>query len=265
MKTKIERGNPHLTGVGVVTAVERPTPKLARITFEGPGVAGFPDEEAGEIITLIWPAEGRDEIVLPGDNWRFPPGTPQQHWRNFTIRDYDPDAPAMVVDFVLHGRHGIASSWALDAQPGDVLGFAGPRLHYVTEPDRDWTLLAGDETALPSIAATLERMEPGHRVFALVEIAGPEERQEIETHADATITWVQRDGAPHVSRELERAVRALDLPGGHGKVWVAGESAVVRGLREHLRDERGLKIGPMQAIGYWKHRETPDDVDDDID
>jgi len=48
-------------------------------------------------------------------------------------------------------------------------------------------------------------------------------------------------------------------------VWVAGESAVVRGLREHLRDERGLPIGPMQAIGYWKHRETPDDVDDDLE
>jgi len=55
------------------------------------------------------------------------------------------------------------------------------------------------------------------------------------------------------------------MPGREGKVWVAGESAVVRGLREHLRDERGLPIGPMQAIGYWKHRETPDDVDDDLE
>jgi NADPH-dependent ferric siderophore reductase len=39
----------------------------------------------------------------------------------------------------------------------------------------------------------------------------------------------------------------------------------VRELREHLRDERALPIGPMQAIGYWKHRETPADVERDLE
>ena len=53
------------------------------------------------------------------------------------------------------------------------------------------------------------------------------------------------------------------MPSGTPKVWCAGESLVVRGLREHLRGERGFAIGPLQAIGYWKHRDTPDDVDSD--
>jgi NADPH-dependent ferric siderophore reductase len=264
-RVAIERGAPHLTGVAVVGAVELLTPRLARITFEGPELAGFPDEEPGEIITLIWPADGRDEVVLPGAGWRYPPGAPDQHWRNYTIRDYDRERPAMVVDFVLHGDHGRASAWAARARAGDRVGFAGPRVHYTTDADAPWTLLAGDETALPSIAATLERMPDGHRVFALVEIDHRDDRQEIETRAEATIVWIERKRPPHASRALERAVRALALPDGPGKVWVAGESAMVRGLREHLRGERGVPIGPMQAIGYWKHRETRDDVDDDLE
>jgi NADPH-dependent ferric siderophore reductase len=212
----------------------------------------------------MWPAPGHDEVVLPGDGWRFPRGTPDQHERNFTIRSYDADRAAVVVDFVLHGTHGRASAWALRARRGDRLWFAGPRVHYVSDRTAAWTLLAGDETALPSIAATLERAPAGHRIFALIEVAGAADRQEIATSADATVTWIERGHRlPHRSRELEQAVRALSLPAGPGKVWVAGESGVVRGLRTHLRDERGLAIGPRQAIGYWKHRETPDDADRD--
>jgi NADPH-dependent ferric siderophore reductase len=260
-----DRGVPHATGVMTVAAVDRLSPRLARITFEGPDLAGFPDEEPGEIITLMWPAEGHDEVVLPGEGWRCPPGTPDQHERNFTIRAYDPAGPAIVVDFVLHGDIGRASAWASRARPGDPLWFAGPRVHYVSDPAARWTLLAGDETALPSIAATLERLPAGHRTFALVEVHDAGDHQAIDTRADLAIAWIERNGEPrHRSRVLEQAVRALDLPQEPGKVWVAGEAGVVRGIREHLRDERGLPIGPLQAIGYWKHRETPDDVEQDL-
>jgi NADPH-dependent ferric siderophore reductase len=259
----LTRPFPYATGLAEVRAVQRLTPRMARIAFGGDALAGFPDEEPGEIITFIWPAAGAEEIVLPERGWRFPPGTPEQHARNYTVRAYDPAGPSLVVDFVLHGDHGQATRWATSAAPGDVLGFAGPRVHWTTDRAATWTLLAGDETALPAIAATLERLPAGHPAFAFVEIAGAAERLDLRTEADLRLTWLHRDGdEAGRSRRLEAAIRAAELPGnGRPKVWVAGESLAVRGIREHVRDERGLPIGPMQAIGYWKHRETPEDVE----
>src|SRR4051794_22049745 len=96
------------TGIATVGAVTRITPRMARITLTGAGLAGFPDEHPGEILTLIWPADGHDAPTLPLDGWRFPPGTPEQHARNYTIRAYDPDGPALTIDVVLHGDHGTA-------------------------------------------------------------------------------------------------------------------------------------------------------------
>ncbi len=259
----VARPFPLRTGIATVTAVRRLTPRMARITLGGDAVAGFPDEEPGEILTLIWPADGAQEVVLPADGWRFPPGTPEQHARNYTVRRYDAGAPSVTVDVVLHGDRAIASRWGGSVKPGDTIGVAGPRVHFTTDPDADFTLLAGDETTLPSIAATLERLPSGHRALAFVEVADADERQALEPACDAEVVWVHRDGDP-AGRcpKLLDALRAATLPPGRAKVWVAGESLAVRALREHLRDERGLPIGPMQAIGYWKHRDTPEDLDD---
>jgi NADPH-dependent ferric siderophore reductase len=254
---------PLRTGIAAVTAVRRITPRMARIVLTGDALAGLPDEQPGEILTLIWPAPGHAEPVLPLDGWRFPPGAPEQHARNYTIRAYDPAGPSVTIDVVLHGDHGTASRWAAAAAPGDAIGIAGPRVHFVADAEADYTLLVGDETALPSIAATLERLSPGHTARAFVEVADAAERQPLAAACDAHVTWVHRDGAPAGrSGRLLDTVRAAVLPGrgAVAKVWVAGESLAVRALREHLRDERGLAIGPMQAIGYWKHRDTPDDV-----
>ncbi|MDO9410366.1 siderophore-interacting protein [Patulibacter sp.] len=260
-----ERPSPLTTGHATVLRARRLTPGVQRIVFSGADLARLPDEEPGEIITLIWPADDAERPVLPTEGWRYAPGTPDQHWRNYTVRDYvpdGPDGPLLTVDFVLHGDHGRCSRWATHARPGMVLGFAGPRIHFYAESDADWTLLVGDETGLPSIAATLERLPAGHPTLVFVEIADAAERQELSSEADLVLEWVTRDGeSAGRSRCLEEAVRAASLPQGTPKVWVAGESLAVRGIREHLKHDRGLPIGPSQAIGYWKHRLTPDDVE----
>ena len=233
---------------------------MARITLGGDAVAGFPDEQPGEILTLIWPAEGATSRSCRSTAGASRPTRPSQHARNYTIRRYDPTGAEVAIDVVLHGDGAHASRWAGSVSPGDRSAIAGPRLHFVPDPDADYTLLAGDETALPSIAATLERLPAGHRAHRLhrgrrrgrAPGAGAAPRGEVEVE----VNWIHRDGAP-AGRcpKLLEALRAATLPYGRAKVWVAGESLAVRALREHLRDERGLQIGPMQAIGYWKHRD----------
>lgn len=118
-----------------MAAVARPRERLARVSFTGPGLADLPDEEPGDVLTLIWP---------------------DGHARNFTIRAYDRARATVEVDFILHGDAGTASAWACRARVGQKLWFYGPRVHFVEDPEADWTLLAGDETA-----AAVDRRDPG--------------------------------------------------------------------------------------------------------
>ena len=74
-----------------------------------------------------------------------------------------------MLDFVLHG-HGVASGWALRAQPGDALVVAGPRGSYQVADDYDAYVLIGDETALPAIARRLAELPEHAQAEVLIEI-----------------------------------------------------------------------------------------------
>jgi NADPH-dependent ferric siderophore reductase len=229
-----ERPFPLHTGVATVTAVEQVTPAMRRFVLQHPAFAEPGIEQPGEIITLGWPVNG-EPLVLPQVGWRFPGGRTQQHWRNYTVRSFDPPSATIAVDFFLHADAGRAAAWGERAGVGDAVGFAGPRTHWVPEPEARWTLLVADETGLPALLAILETLE--HRCIAVAEVAGPQERQGAEVH------WVPRGG-------LRRAVRALELPDGHGQAWGGGEARVMRDIRRHLQAHRPDLA--MRLLGYWK-------------
>ena len=260
----LARPFPLVAGVATVTARRLVTPRMARFTLSAPAFADLGVERPGEILTLGWCDEG-DELALPQTGWRFPDGRPEQHWRNFTVRTYRPEAAEVDVDFFLHGDVGRASAWAARARPGDPVGYAGPRLHFVPEPAAAWTLLAADETGLPALLAILETLPAGHRTIAIAEIHDDAERQPVETAADVDLRWVTRDGrAPGTTTAIADAVAALELPDGPVQLWGGGEALAMRAVRETVRDA-GAEIVAKDVIGYWKHRTTPDwdDIDDD--
>jgi NADPH-dependent ferric siderophore reductase len=226
-----------------VVAAASVTPLMRRITLAAADFGdGFGVEEPGEILTLGWPDEGA-ELVLPKLGWRFPRGRREQHWRNFTVRAHRPGRQEVDVDFFLHDHPGRASAWAAAAQPGDRVGYAGPRTHWQANGGCDWSLLVADETGLPALLAILETLPPGHRAFAVAEIGGDAERQAPSTRADVDLRWITRRG------ELRDAVRELDLPLGRGTAWGGGESQAMRAVREELRGRRNLE--KLQLLGYW--------------
>jgi NADPH-dependent ferric siderophore reductase len=259
---RLRRPFPLSTGVAVVQRVRPLTPHMARITLGGPDVRGSGVEEPGEIITLLWPAPGMP-LVLPRSGWSFPPGVADaQHARNYTVRRCDADRDEIDVDFVLHGDGGRASRWAVRAQVGDRIGFAGPRTHWTGDGDAGWTLLVADETGLPALAAILETLPDGHPTVALIEIADAGERQPLPTRAQLTLHWLLREGdAVGTHPRLADAVGALDLPpdaATTGRVWGAGEAGSMRLVRDHVRGVRGLPAESVSVLGYWKHRRTPE-------
>src|SRR6266536_6705061 len=181
--------------VARVSRVEQLTPHMTRVVLGGDGLAGF---SAGEFtdhyVKLQFPVEGVT-YPEPFDLQRIRAELPPEQWprmRTYTVRRWDAAARELTVDVVLHGDEGVAGPWAMRAQPGDDVHFMGPGGGYAPSADADWHLLAGDESAVPAIAASLERLPTGAVAHVFIEVTGPDDELKLETPAEATVTWLHR-------------------------------------------------------------------------
>ncbi|MFF3546589.1 siderophore-interacting protein [Streptomyces platensis] len=237
-----------------VRRTERLTPHMVRVVLGGEGLAEFAaGEYSDHYVKLVFPRPGV-AYPEPFDIAQIREEFPRDQWpstRTYTVRAWDAVTRDLTVDFVVHGDEGLAGPWAAAAQPGDEIFLLGPGGAYVPEAAADWHLLAGDESALPAIAASLARIPAGVPVHAFIEVAGPEERQELDGPAGVEISWLYRGGAP-VGRELVAAVRALDFPSGRVQAFVHGEAGFVKELRRLLRVEREIPREALSISGYWR-------------
>jgi NADPH-dependent ferric siderophore reductase len=236
---------------------------MRRITFAGPDLAGCASAGHDQRIKLFFPLAGQTEPVVPeGPDWwtefRAMPDDVRPPIRTFTIRalrDGELD-----VDFVLHGDTGPASTWAGRAAPGDRVAILGPdRRHtpilgyeYRPGAGTDWTLLAGDETALPAITAILAALPAGRRTHVFLEVESAREMRPLDCAADVRVTWLSRGGRPATGGGLLRAaIAGSAFPDGRPYAWLAGESSAVTDLRRHLVRDRGIDKEDVYFSGYW--------------
>src|SRR3954469_25897193 len=98
--------------------------------------------------------------------------------RTYTVRRVDRASGELAIDFVVHGDEGLAGPWAAAAKPGDSLIFTGPGGGYNPDPAADWYLLAGDEAALPAVAAVIEALPEHARGVAFLEVDSDADVQE---------------------------------------------------------------------------------------
>ncbi len=233
---------------------ERVTPHMIRVVLAVDPAAPM---EAGAFtdhyVKLIFPPAGVT-YPEPLDLEAVRRDLPREQWpttRTYTVRAWDAASREMAVDFVHHGEEGLAGPWAARVRPGDVIHFNGPGGGYAPDPEADWHLLAGDESALPAIAAAVERLPAGAPAKVVVEVAGAEEEQKLESAGDVELVWVHRGGR-EVGAGLVAAVTALDFPAGRVHAFVHGEAHAVKELRRHLRLERGVPLDRLSISGYWR-------------
>jgi NADPH-dependent ferric siderophore reductase len=240
--------------IGEVVRVEQLTPHMVRIVVGGAGLAGLPaGEHTDHYVKILFPRPGvayPEPFDLAAIRETLPRDQ-QPLVRTYTVRRWRPEVPELWLDFVVHGDEGIAGPWAAAARVGDPVRFMGPGGGYSPDPAADWHLLAGDESALPAIAAALERMPAGATVRAFIEVEDAAEEQKLETSADAEITWLHRGSRP-VGEALVEAVRGLSFPAGQVHAFVHGEATFVKELRALLRVERGLPMSQLSISGYWR-------------
>ncbi|MFG3283630.1 siderophore-interacting protein [Streptomyces sp. NPDC048111] len=237
-----------------VVRTERLTPHMVRVVLGGGSLAGLDiGEYTDHYVKLLFPAPGVS-YPEPFDMERIRAEFPREQWpstRAYTVRAWDAERAELSVDFVVHGDEGLAGPWATRVQAGETVRFLGPGGGYAPDAAAGWHLLAGDESALPAIAAAMERMPAGAVVHAFVEVAGPEEEQKISTPDGGTVTWLHRGDAP-VGSQLVAAVKELEFPVGDVQAFVHGEAGFVKELRALLRVERQVPRERLSISGYWR-------------
>lgn len=241
------------------------TPGMRRVTLGGPELAaftagngypvadfrsdGFDDEfkillKHPEVERAIGPTQNDGILDWPRD--------PLMVLRTYTVRRWDPEAGELDVDFVQHGV-GPATAWSRHVAPGERIQIAGPKMSSGHPEGADWCLIAGDETALPSIGRWLEEFPAGGRAQVFVEVAEDDHRQELAVPDGVELTWLVRHSAdPGCTTLLFDAVTAAPWWEGTVFAWVSGEAVTLAPIRRWLRHEKGLPNEQVEATGYWR-------------
>jgi len=218
------------------------TPHMLRVTLGGPGITGFPEDSDGGYIKIhLGDGEGHSDT---------------SRVRTYTVRRFD--GRNIDVDFVLHESDGPAARWAQSCRPGDTIKVGGPGPRKSVDPSADWVLIAGDMSALPAICANIERMSPTAKGFALLEVIGDEDRQDLRAPEGLQVKWLVNPDPETENSVLFDAVRSLAWLPGRPCVWVAGEFNQSLAIRSYLKAEHGVTRDHMYASSYWQIGHTED-------
>jgi NADPH-dependent ferric siderophore reductase len=254
-----------------VVSAERIAPHMVRVVLGSNNFETFvPSAFTDSYVKLVFVADDIDVAGLPDpltlDSFAGLPAEKRPQVRTLTVRRVDAEAGQITVDFVVHGEHGVAGPWALAAQPGQQIYLMGPGGAYTPDPAADWHLLAGDESALPAIAAALEALPPNAKGKAFIEVAGQEDEIPLNAPESVEVNWIYRGGRADLVPEdragdfsplIEAVTNAEWLPG-QVHVFIHGEAqAVMHNLRRYIRKERDVEKKWASSIsGYWRRGRT---------
>jgi NADPH-dependent ferric siderophore reductase len=253
-----------------VVRTEQIAPHMVRVVLGGAGFDTFtPIDFTDSYVKVAIVPNGVDVEALSRpltiDSFKDLDATDQPVVRTYTVRRADPAAREIIIDFVVHGEHGVAGPWAASAQPGDPAYLMGPSGAYAPDPAADWHLFAGDEAAIPAISAAVEALPANAIGKVFIEVAGPEDEIPFTAPEGVEVSWIYRGGRADLVPEdqagdfapLIAAVKETNWLPGQVQVFVHGEAqAVMHNLRPYLRKERGVDAKWASISGYWRRGRT---------
>ncbi len=251
----------HACAPATVVTAAWVSPQLRRLTLHVPGLAGWyapfgPDEFVG----LVMPRPGTrlpDLSEVTGPNPRPVIGElpedvrPDVRW--YTVRGHRPGLSELDVEVVLHPQgevdEGPGARWARDAAPGDELAVQTGTTCYHPPAEAGVQVIAGDETAYPSIAGIVEAARGTATELHVLLETEPGALPVVPHPERGSLTLVERHGRRPGDALLE-ALQAAALPApDYG--WVSGEQDLAARVRRHLVRERGLPTTSVYFCAYW--------------
>src|ERR1700704_5681876 len=144
-------------------------PRMRRIRLTGRGLEEFSYEPGQDVMLVL----GGGERPLS---------------RRYSIRGFDPHSKTLELNIVAHGVHGPGAEWASTTQPGDRINGVGPRGKIYLDPDADWHLFVGDDTAGPASLSMLEALPAGVPGLTYLEVSSAED--ELSTTSSQHVDWL---------------------------------------------------------------------------
>lgn len=224
------------------------TPNMIRVVFAGPELDGFPSGRDGGNCKLMIPNVDESKTKFLKRLQNGPPPIK----RTYTVRKFDEALQELSIDFVAHGDEGPASRWASHAKAGDFLGFMGPSPAKVTEFNADWYLVAADPSAIPVAAVALAAMPRDAKGVAVFEITAPKDRQDLDAPKGIDVHWLIHPDPHTPSAAQVNFIKSMPWPEGRVQTCIAGESSVIRALRDFLANEKHVPRADTYISGYWK-------------
>lgn len=238
------------------------SPRMVRIVAGGSGMTEVTDPGFTDAYTKMLFAHPDTNLIPPYDLEALRQDLPAELMpsrRTYTVRKIDFDAGHVWIDFVTHGSEGIAGPWAENAQVGDAVVLGGIGGGYRPDPDADWHLLAGDDAAIPAIAAALEAMPRDAVGVALIEVNDEADHLEIDSPEGVQVTWIHRNGLEAgTTTMLADAIRDVEWREGRVQVFAHGERTQMKALRPYFTDVRGLERDQLSFSAYWAHGRVED-------
>lgn len=190
------------------------------------------------------------------DYWSLRETLPREHLpvtRHMTLRHVDLEAGQLWIDVALHGDSGWAGPWAAGAQPGDTIVAVGPGGKWIPDPQASWSLMLGDEAAIPAVLANVEAMPEDARGEILLEVQDADHHLDVQVPSGWSLRWIHRAEAPAGFPALVEAARTAQWPGTTDgiQVFAHGEREAMKALRPVLFEEHGLDRAQVSLSGYW--------------
>src|SRR5699024_11064478 len=171
-----------------VVKTERISPNFVGVTLAG--LEGLENWGADHWCRLFFTRQGQDVLQLPTRTseigwflqYLATPKARRPWVRAYTVRDVRPDTGEVDIDFAIHGDgagdSGPGVRFALEASPGDRAGFLDQGIGFTPDHPHDWTLLVGDETAMPAVTGICASLPEAARGIAITEVPTAGDRQE---------------------------------------------------------------------------------------
>ena len=107
-------------------------------------------------------------------------------------------------------------------------------------------------SALPVATATLEAIPRDAKGVAYFEIISPDDKQDIAAPEGINIHWLIHPDPHEPMIQSIELIRALPNLKGQVQTCIAGESSMIKALKEEIVNNRGLPKGNAYISGYWK-------------
>lgn len=234
-----------------VLSIEDLSPHMRRIVLTGDSLEDFPVDKESAHVKVIFPKPDTPNkppklgMYLGFKKWM----------RSYTVRYFDAKTLTLTLDFAINDHLGLATNWAANAKVNDYLGIAGPGEVKHADFHANRHLFFGDLTALPAIAATLEKLPENALGHAWIQVPTEQDIQTLSHPTGVNVQWLVTKNK--LTDEFLKALQAQPKDLANTAIFIALEAGVVRQLKTHLNEHCEYDKSKIYASAYWNKKQKP--------